>query len=462
VSPIEAVREGAALPRTRLAPLRPYVAGIAAVLGVAGIANGVFAGGSATTILTSMGAGTVLLFVGVAMVASHLIRPIAAVVGAPARSLGGAPGRLAAENSVRNPGRTASTAAALMIGLALVTFVAVLGSGMRSAFGDTLNKQLRGDYVVSVNTDADVALLAKSAGAEIANTSGVAIASSVRSDKAQIRGNDTGVVGVEPRTITRVYRFDWKQGSDRVLSRLRDGALVDEDYAKKNGLDVGSPLQLRTSSGARATFRVRAIYKVGVEQLLSGVVIPQAAFDAVFPRPRDVYTFVKARSGGDAGASLRRTLARYPDAQLKTTAAFIKADQKDLDTSLMLFYVLLALSVVVSLFGMVNTMILSVFERTRELGMLRAIGMSRRQARRMVRHESVITALIGAALGLPLGVFLAAIVTRGLADQGVAFHLPVTPLLVFTAVAALAGILASIPPARRASRLDVLHALQYE
>jgi putative ABC transport system permease protein len=462
VSPIEAVRDGATLPGTRLAPLRPYIAGIAAALGVAGIANGVFAHGSATTILTSMGAGTVLLFVGVAMVASHLIRPIAAVVGAPARRLGGAPGRLAAENSVRNPGRTASTAAALMIGLALVTFVAVLGSGMRSAFADTLNKQLRGDYVVSVNTDADVALLAKSAGQEIAKTTGVAVASSVRSDKAHIRGKDTDVVGVDPKTITRVYRFDWKQGSDRALVGLRDGALVDESYADKNGLDIGSPLRLQTSSGRSATFRVSGIYKVGVEQLLSGVVIPQAAFDTVFPRPRDVYTFVKARPGADGGAGLRRTIARYPDAQLETTAAFIKADQKDLDTSLMLFYVLLALSVVVSLFGMVNTMILSVFERTRELGMLRAIGMSRGQARRMVRQESVITALIGAALGLPLGVFLAAIVTQGLSDQGVAFHLPLRPLLVFTAVAAVAGILASIPPARRASRLDVLHALQYE
>ena len=163
-----------------------------------------------------------------------------------------------------------------------------------------------------------------------------------------------------------------------------------------------------------------------------------------------------------SSASLDGALARYPDAKLDTKAAWIANDQKDLDTTLMLLYVLLALSVIVSLFGMVNTMILSVFERTHELGMLRAIGMSRRQARRMIRQESVITALIGAALGLPLGVFLAAIVTRGLSDQGVGFHLPLGPLVAFTVVAALAGVVAAIPPARRASRLDVLHALQYE
>ena len=131
-------------------------------------------------------------------------------------------------------------------------------------------------------------------------------------------------------------------------------------------------------------------------------------------------------------------------------------------TMLNILYLLLGLSVIVSLFGVINTLVLSVFERTRELGMLRAVGMTRRQVRRMVRHESVITALIGAALGLPLGIFLAALVTRGLADEGVAFSLPLVPLVIFTVAAMIAGVLAAIAPARRASRLNVLEALQYE
>jgi putative ABC transport system permease protein len=235
----------------------------------------------------------------VAMMASHLIRPNAAVVGRPARSLGGAPGRLAADNSVRNPGRTTSTAAALMIGLALVTFVAVLGSGMRSAFADALNEQLRGDYVVSVNTDADVPGLARSAGEKVAGTSGVAVASSVRSDNARIFGQDTPMSGVDPRTIARVYSFDWKLGSDRVFADLGDRAVVDEGYAKKHDPQVGSPLRVQTSDGTRAAFGVRGVYKVGVEQLVDGVVIAQAAFDEAFPQPRDVYTFVKAEPGAD-------------------------------------------------------------------------------------------------------------------------------------------------------------------
>ena len=145
---------------------------------------------------------------------------------------------------------------------------------------------------------------------------------------------------------------------------------------------------------------------------------------------------------------------------VQTTAAWIKTQLNDIKTTLTIFYAFLALSVIVSLFGMVNTLVLSVFERTREIGMLRAVGVSRRQLRRMIRHESVITALIGAALGLPLGVLLAAILTK--ASQGVSFHIPLTQLVVFTLVAGIAGILAAVLPARRASRLNVLEALQYE
>jgi putative ABC transport system permease protein len=194
--------------------------------------------------------------------------------------------------------------------------------------------------------------------------------------------------------------------------------------------------------------------------MLYSVSITQATFDDAFPNPKNAFTFLDGDD--DALAALTAEAKGFGDATVHTGAAYPKDATKDLSAFLAMLYVLLAFSVVVSLFGMVNTLVLSVFERTRELGMLRAIGMTRRQARRMIRHESVITALIGAALGLGLGVFLAALVTKALSAYDVAFSLPVQTLVVFTLIAVLAGIAAAIMPARRASRLNVLDALHYE
>ncbi len=457
VAPISAVREGAVLPPSRFARLKPFVAGLLALLGLAGIAAGMSAGGGVQSVLASLGAGTLLLFTGVAMMSSHLVKPIARVVGLPARRIGGSAGRLAAENSVRNPGRTASTAAALMVGLALVTFVATLGSGLKDSVVRQLNDQAKSDYVVSAT--GNEGSFSKQADAALAAAPGIEVTSSVRADQARILGKTTSVVGVDPATIGRVYRFDWKHGSDAALRELGDGAIVDAGYAKTNHLAIGRPLKVQTPAGEWRSYVVKATYAAPkVQPLFSGVVISRRSFDSAFKQGRNTLALVK----GGTTASLKHALADFADAKVETKAAYVKRQGKGVNTSLAMFYVLLALSVIVSLFGMVNTMILSVYERTRELGMLRAIGMTRRQARRMVRHESVITALIGAGLGLPLGVFLAGIATRGLSSQGIGFHVPLTALVAFTAVAAIAGVVAAVPPARRASRLNVLDALKYE
>jgi putative ABC transport system permease protein len=454
VAPISAVREGATLPRSRFARLRPFAAGLTTVLGLLGIAVGMTSGGGAQSVLMSLGAGTLLLFTGVAMMSSHVVKPLARIVGLPARRLGGASGRLATENAVRNPGRTASTAAALMIGLALVTFVATLGSGLKDSVTSQITKQANADYVVT--SSGNEGTFPKATDKALAGAPGVTVASSVRSDKARILGETTDVVGVDTATIADVYRFDWQRGSDASVRQLGDGAILDTDYAKSNHLGIGSRLRVQTPTGELHTYVVKATYKAPkVQPLFTGVLISQRSFDAAFPQAKNVLALAK-------GSSPKRALGAFPDTRVETKAAYVKRAGKDVNTSLAMFYVLLALSVVVSLFGMVNTMILSVYERTRELGMLRAIGMTRRQTRRMVRHESIITALIGAGLGLPLGVFLAAIATRGLSSQGIGFHLPVAALVAFTLVATVAGVLAAIPPARRASRLNVLNALQYE
>jgi putative ABC transport system permease protein len=270
------------------------------------------------------------------------------------------------------------------------------------------------------------------------------------------------VTGVDPATIEQFYKFDWTEGSTQSVRALgTDGALLTEDYADDNNLAVGERLSMLTPSGKRRTFVVRGIYDApAIDQLLGSIVIPQRTFDAAFPHPKNLFTFIDA--GPDANAALTATAKSFGDATLNTGDGFVKAYTDDFSSFLSMLYVLLAFSVIVSLFGMVNTLVLSVFERTRELGMLRTIGMTRRQARRMIRHESVITALIGAALGLPLGVFLAALVTQALSQYDVGMSLPVTELVGFTVVAILAGIAAAVLPARRASRLNVLDALHYE
>jgi putative ABC transport system permease protein len=462
VPPISAVREGSTPPAPRFASYVPYVALATIALAAVSLGIGLFVDGVSTAaMLLLLGVGTIALFLGVALLASRLVRPLAAVVGWPALRLGGMPGELARENSIRNPGRTASTAAALMIGLALVTVVAVLGAALRDSTQNAVRDQVTADYVVTSQNGFDP--FPAAAGDAVAGTDDVALASSVRSDQALANGSEADVTGVDPRSIASFYTFAWTEGSDATLAKLgTDGALVTQSFAEDQELTVGSRFPVETPAGKTTDLVVRGIYDPSdLAPLLGAVTIGQAAFDASFPRPRNLFTFVDLGDSADVSA-LDATVASFPDAKLHTEAAFVTSRTAEFSTILNLLYVLLAFSVVVSLFGMVNTLVLSVFERTRELGMLRAVGMTRPQARKMIRHEGVITALIGAALGIPLGIFLSLLMTQALAQYEVSFSLPVVPLAIFTCIAVLAGVLAAILPARRASRLNVLEALQYE
>ena len=460
VPPIAAVREGSTLPPTRLAAHSRHTAVGVILASIAAICVGIFVDGlSGIAVALLLGLGILALFVGMALAAPHLVKPLTRLVGLPARRGGGIAGDLANANSTRNPSRTASTAAALMIGLTLVTVVAVLGAGMRTTVENAVTDQVDAAYVVD---GIDGMPFEAPEGDALARVPGVTTASHVRVDRALVAGEEQDVTGVDPATIARFYTFDWTDGSAAAVGQLASGgALVTQTYADDHDVAVGERLAIQTASGDKTQAVVRGIYDPPeIEQMLGSITISRQAFDEAFPQPKNRFTFLDA--GPETEQALTRAAADFTDAGVHTGAAFAEAHTRSFAEFLNFLYVLLAFSVVVSLFGMVNTLVLSVFERTRELGMLRTIGMTRRQARRMIRHESVITALIGAALGLPLGIFLAALVTQALSQYDIGLAIPLPELVGFTLVAILAGLAAAVFPARRASRLNVLNALQYE
>ncbi len=464
VPPIAAVREGASLPASRLSRWGPVMSIVTLALGILLLVYGIFGGGlTIATRLSALGFGTLILFIGVAMNAKRAVRPLAAVLGWPGTQLGGTAGTLARENAMRNPSRTASTASALMIGLALITFVAILGAGLRTSFGDAVDKLFVADYALTAENGFDP--FTKEADDAVAGTPGVTAVSGLRGGDARVFGKNIQVTAVPPNTAQTI-RIDWLQGGTSVPARLGDdGAFVDKDYAKDHHLKIGSPIAAKTPTGQVLHLRLKGIFdppKGGSP--FGDVTMSAATFDANYAKPRNLMTLINIKGGvNDANtARLALSLHSFPDAKVVTASQFKKNQEADINLTLNLLYGLLGLSVIISLFGVVNTLVLSVFERTRELGMLRAIGMTRSQVRQMIRHESIVTALIGAALGIAVGVFLAILTTQALSDEGVVLAIPWTTIGIFVVATIVAGMLAAILPARRASRLNILEALQYE
>jgi len=464
VPPIAAVREGSVIPPSRWAKYGTATSLTVLVLAIVLVCLGSLAGGIATVPrLLLLGAGVLLLFVGVSMNASKVVRPLASVLGAPAEALGGAPGILARDNATRNPARTASTASALMIGLALVTFVAIFGQGIRSSFEGAVNQLFIGDYALtSSNTFTPISA---EAGTPLYGKPGINDVSAIRAGSARYLGSNSDLTGVQPN-LNNTVAMDWTQGDNSVPGRLgMDGFFASKKYVEDHHLRLGSPVQLEFPTGKKTTVRLKGVWDEPKGGSPFGhISISTALFDKYTPRPTDLMVLMNTPGGvTDVNtAHLEHVVRDFADAKIQTRDEFKSNFEAPINKLLNLLYALLALSVIVSLVGIINTLVLTVFERTRELGMLRAVGMTRRQVRMMIRYESIVTALMGAALGMVVGIFLAALVTRATSGSGIVFAIPWIQIVYFVIAALLVGILAAVVPARRASRLNILQALQYE
>jgi putative ABC transport system permease protein len=429
----------------------------AALLGVGFFSHAVATG---PRILMLVG-GFLLLFVALAAIFSRLVRPIIAAIGVPFAKLGRSSGALATFNVKRNPGRTASTAAALMIGITLVSFISLFGRSLRNADEDAWKSQVTADYVVTSQNGWDA--FSSVAADRAAGRPGVAVVAHVRGDRGRVGSSNAGINGVDPATVGRAV--DVKVSGEQ-LSQLSAGeAIVKDRFAKANHIALGDTFTFRGPGGHPTRLVAKGIFEAPkLDSLLSAIVVTNETFDRSLPRPRDSYAFVDV-AGGVSDAATKALKASYASDQVvkvETRDGFAKSKAEWLSQVLSIIYVLLALSVIVSLFGIVNTLALAVFERTREIGMLRAVGMSRRQARRMIRHEAMMTSLLGAALGLPVGIGLAALATQGLSSYGLSLSVPVPTLAAFVVVTLVVGVIAAVLPARRAGKLDVLSALSYE
>jgi putative ABC transport system permease protein len=466
IAPIEALREGL-VAAAKAGRGRLIAASVLCLAGAGIVAYGLFGGEEGGGAAATLGGGSVAIFLGVALFSPQLVRPIAYLVGGPLQRLAGVTGRIARENATRNPARTAVTAAALMVGVALVVFVSIFAAGLQGSIDRAVDRSFAGDLTVGAKSGFGETPPALAAA--VRKVPGVGPVSSVRFTEGKIAAEKgtTSVIGVDPTTLAQTYKLSWKDGSDKTLTTLGDDGIL-ADVGFSDTVKTGDRVTLLTPAGKRVSYVIRGVLDEGSQfgLLGGGLVIPNDRLAADFDQRDDAFVFLRYASGADPAqtrAAIDRTLAAsFPDARTSDREEVKDEQAGQINQLLYLIYALLALSVIVSLFGIVNTLALSIFERTRELGLLRAVGMSRRQVKRIVRLEAVITSLIGALLGLVLGVLFALAISRPLEAEGFELTFPVGTLLGLVIGAALAGMLASLWPARRAARLDVLRALAYE
>ncbi|HEX6355365.1 ABC transporter permease [Actinophytocola sp.] len=460
VSPVAALRERAVTTtRSRAGRLRVVTGALVTATGVALLLLGLF--GSAGNELLTIAAGVVAIFIGVAVLSALVARPMARLIGWPFAHWSGQPGKIARDNSMRHPRRTASTAAALMIGLALVSLVTIFAASLKKTVNSTFDQAVTADYVLATSSTSGQGFSAEVA-RRLAEQPEIAAAAGVRMGPVKVDGVNQPLFGADPVAYDRTTNLTMTAGS--LTDLTAGGAAVRADVAAEHGWRVGDTATMDFPVGGAQRVPVRAIYE-GTD-FDQPFVLALSDFERYYADQLDLFVLVKAESGVPAAvsrAAVERVTADFPTVQVSDHAEYKEQQTNQIDQILMLFYLLLALAVVIACIGIVNTLALSVLERVRELGLLRALGMTRTQLRAMIRWEAVIIAVLGASLGLVVGTFFGWTLVRALRDQGVTeFALPVGTLLLFVLAAAVAGVLAAILPGRRAARIDMLRAITTE
>ncbi|MGY1739646.1 MULTISPECIES: ABC transporter permease [unclassified Blastococcus] len=431
------------------------IAGVAATLaGVAGLAGSILAEGGTAAQLVGIG-GLCLVLAAIAL-SPVLARPFARSVGAVLPRLWGTAGHLARENAQRNPRRTAATASALMVGLALVTAFSILGASANASVDKLIGTALRADFVVSTAVGQP---FTPQVAEELRSVEGVDAVTQMRFGQALLGGDETLVAAVDAATLDRTLELDYSAGSSADLTG--SGLLVDEPTADSHGWSVGDAVEMLSPTGQTAQLTVGGIFSAN--QAVGPAVVSLETFVATGGAELDRYLFLDVAGGADTAAvrsAIEAAIDPYPVVTLKDRDEFAGEQKGQVDQILMLINALLVLSVLIAVLGIVNTLAMSVLERTREIGLLRAVGMTRGQLRRTVRLESVLISVYGSVLGLLLGGLLGISLTRALSDQGISeLVVPGGRLVLFLAVGALIGVLAAVWPARRAARMKVLDAI---
>jgi len=428
--------------------------GVITVIGVVLLAVGL-----SKPAIQLVGLGAVLIFVGVAMLAPAVARPMASVIGRPLARVLGTSGRLGRENSMRSPKRTAQTASALMVGLALVSAIAVFGASLSRSATNSVDNAVSADIIVSST--------AKNGSGEFGNTvpvvasgvPGVTATSTVYADQFEFRNSLENLLGVGTKNLSQTVILNMTSGTSKALAAGQ--LLIDTTTASNDHVTVGDTVPVRFALTGPTTMRIGGTYQPNA--LAGKYLVGDAFFLAHFQNPLPTAVLLKTDGSPGVQNAVEHALTSYPNVEVQSRAQFEASQTAAVNQLLGLVYALLALAVIIALIGIVNTLMLSVFERTHEIGLLRAVGMKRRQIRAMIRSESVILAVFGAVIGIIVGTGLGIALVSALHSQG--FTNTVVPfqnLVLFLILAALLGLLAASWPARRAARLDVLAAIASE